>query len=135
VITCLQQSLLEKPSVQWHSLVDTTKPFLETVNVTLWDAGNELASAFQELYSNYEHLAANGSDLASNRYFQVVRNNAQTSFYNTYTTISDGLTYQTIQDIVGVKHLGLIMLLLEVRLRALAASIIHPCCHAHDVVH
>jgi hypothetical protein len=114
---CLQ-TVLTQPVIKWSGLIDSRKPYTETFNVTCWDAGNELVSAFQELHSNCVQLSANATDLATTRPFVCMRNNAPANFFNCYKMIADGLTDHALQRVRKVQFIGLILVLVEVSVRA-----------------
>jgi hypothetical protein len=120
-VPCLQ-TVLTQPVIKWSGLIDAVssarKPYTEAFNVTCWDAGNELVSAFQEIHSNCNQLASNATDIATTRPFVSLRNNAPANFFNCYKMIADGLTDHALHRVRKVQLIGLILVLVEVSARA-----------------
>jgi hypothetical protein len=109
------QDMFSTPFIIWKGLIDARPPYIEHANITLWDAGNDLAAAFHEIHSNFDLMTGNGTDLAISRDLQLVRNNGPYIFYETYRRVVEGLTYQAVHQVTQVKKLGIILLIIEVR--------------------
>jgi hypothetical protein len=109
------QAAFEQPVVAWENLIDSSQRSLEALQMTLWDAANELASALREIFARRAAgVLGTYTDASQTRQFHAVRSNGLSSVAQSYSMVLNGLTAVAIHEVSNVKKVGLILLVVEV---------------------